>query len=318
VNRIFIGDVLEMLRTLSDCSVNCVVTSPPYFGLRDYGMDGQIGLEKTPAEFIQRLTDVFREVRRVLVDDGTCWVNMGDSYSGSGKGAWADDASREKNRARVKETYVPTRAEAPTAGVVFEGTKAKDLMGMPWRLAFALQDDGWFLRQDIIWAKPNPMPESVRDRCTKAHEYIFLLTKKAKYFYDQDAIAEDTKYPEGSWGRSKCYDGDTTGMVRSFHGNGAQWKGGETRNKRSVWEIATQPYPEAHFATFPEEIPRLCISAGCPVGGVVLDPFAGSGTTCAVAKKLGREYIGIELNPAYAALAEKRILAAQEPLAGLF
>lgn len=345
MNRILTGDVLDMLQSLPDCSVNCVVTSPPYFGLRDYGMAGQIGLEKTPAEFIQRLAEVFREVRRVLVDDGTCWVNMGDSYSGSGKGAWADDASREKNRARVKETYVPTRAESPTAGVVFDGTKAKDLMGMPWRLAFALQDDGWFLRQDVIWAKPNPMPESVRDRCTKAHEYIFLLTKKAKYFYDQDAIAEpitdssvlrlsqniadqlgSDRVPGKTNGTMKAVvkSGRNSRIHVSRTPNGAtpqardEWQTDkQTRNKRSVWEIATQPYPDAHFATFPEEIPRLCISAGCPVGGVVLDPFMGSGTTCAVAKKLGREYIGIELNPEYVSLAQRRIADAQEPLVGL-
>lgn len=327
MNRILIGDVLEMLRTLPDCSVNCVVTSPPYFGLRDYGMDGQIGLEKTPAEFIQRLSDVFREVRRVLVDDGTCWVNMGDSYGGSTSAGLND--TDDESLARRAAAYgtgqkAGSKVGKSTITRLASGT-TKNLMGMPWRLAFALQDDGWFLRQDIIWAKPNPMPESVRDRCTKAHEYIFLLTKNAKYFYDQDAIAEDSVDPESLNGRRPrgTHMAQATGSKffatrTGLDGDGCTGKVYATRNKRSVWAVATQPYPEAHFATFPEEIPRLCISAGCPVGGVVLDPFAGSGTTCAVAKKLGREYIGIEINPAYAALAEKRISAAQQPLAGLF
>jgi DNA modification methylase len=185
---------------------------------------------------------------------------------------------------------------------------------MPWRVAFALQDDGWWLRQDIIWSKPNPMPESVTDRCTKAHEYLFLLSKSARYHFDQNAIAEPANWPGGSWGRSKCYDDDRTGKLRSFYGNGAQWQGGETRNRRSVWEIATTPLSEAHFATFPPALVEPCILAGCPVGGTVLDPFFGAGTTGLVADRLGRNCVGIELNPAYAAMARRRI----EDDAGLF
>jgi DNA modification methylase len=339
--RVLIGDVRAMLRTLPDESVHCCVTSPPYWGLRDYGVAGQLGLESSPAEFVANMVEVFREVRRVLRKDATCWINMGDSYAtntganGSSQGA----TGQRHDRRFTSETK---------AGVkVPPGLKPKDLCGIPWRLAFALQDDGWWLRQDIIWAKRSPMPESVTDRCTKAHEYIFLLTKSATYFYDAVAVRESGKCPEMSPGG---------------------------RNLRSVWTLSTEPFSLAHFATFPSELPRRCIKAGtsekgcCPAclapyrrvtdktklrrerpndltkrngadgtgnhcanttAGVavttrgweptcqcgagdpipctVLDPFSGSGTTGMAATELGRNYIGCELNPEYAAMSEKRI-----------
>jgi len=345
--RVLCGDCLEMLKTLPDESVHCCVTSPPYWGLRDYGTarweggdescdhsqylggngdasakqvtsggtqkyqyrdvckkcgairkDGQLGLEKTPEEYVGKLVEIFREVRRVLLADGTCWLNLGDSYSGSGKGPAGNLGSKndERNMWEIHSAITPN------------GTKPKDLIGIPWRVAFALQSDGWWLRQDIIWAKNNPMPESVRDRCTKAHEYIFLLTKSARYFYNAEAIAETSewfgKVPDG-WDQGEGSHGTIHKNGRSKgQNNGAS---GSTRNKRSVWTISTQPYPEAHFATFPEELPRLCILAGCTPGGTVLDPFCGAGTTGLVAKKLGHDFIGIELNPDYVAMATKRI-----------
>lgn len=284
-----VGDCLALLREIPDNSINCVVTSPPYFGLRDYGMPGQIGLEPTPDEYISKLVEVFQEVCRVLRDDGTLWLNLGDSYTGSASTGGTG-----------KETDYTGKRSLPNKRA--EGLKPKDLIGIPWRVAFALQADGWYLRQDIIWHKPNPMPESVTDRCTKAHEYIFLLTKSAKYWFDSSAIAE-----------SSVYAGDNRGLRtdsrRGTECNSVSGKTGDTRNKRSVWSIATQPYKEAHFAVFPMDIPLLCISAGCPPGGVVLDPFCGSGTTLAAAHKLGMHGIGLELNPDYAKLAEKRISA---------
>ncbi len=339
MTRVLIGDVLDQLRTLDDESVNCVVTSPPYWGLRDYGMAGQIGLESTPLEFVAKMVEVFREVRRVLRKDGTCWVNMGDSYNGSAATVSAITKSeiREATRSEaLSGGRIPPQGSAPRV----IGLKQKDLCGIPWRLAFALQDDGWYLRQDIIWHKPNPMPESVTDRCTKSHEYIFLLTKSAKYWSDFDAIRElasttrpdllawgerpDIGYPNGeqSRRRAKVPGGWDTGAGGhgTIHRTGrteAQYVDAEvstTRNKRSVWTVATQPYPDAHFATFPEELPKLCILAGCPVGGTVLDPFAGSGTTLAVAVSLGRQAIGIELNPEYAKLIEKRLSGVTPPL----
>lgn len=303
---ILIGDVLEQLRTLPDESVNCVVTSPPYWGLRDYGVDGQIGLEKTPAEYIARMVAVFEEVRRVLRNDGTCWVNLGDSYAGS--------TAMTTNAKALKGKQGTSRGTVGAIPTKHHGVKPKDLVGIPWRFAFALQDAGWYLRSEIIWAKPNPMPESVRDRPTKAHEQIFLLTRSPKYWYDADAIAEPAKETslirlaqdiENQNGSARV-PGKTNGNMKAV--------GGDTRNARTVWEIATQPYKEAHFATFPPELPKRCILAGCPVGGVVLDPFLGSGTTAAVAIELGRKWIGIELNPQYAELARKRIADAQPAL----
>jgi DNA modification methylase len=294
--RILIGDVRERLHDLPDESVHCVVTSPPYFGLRDYGMAGQIGLEKTPDAFVVQMVGVFHEVRRVLRKDGTLWLNLGDSYSVGN----APGGGKQGESWRLRGVMTPpNRMPLP-------GLKPKDLIGIPWRVAFALQADGWYLRQDIIWHKPNPMPESVRDRCTKAHEYLFLLSKSERYFYDAEAIAEagtgrdpgniTHKYDDGSpFNRTKA------GLVAM----GAA----ETRNRRSVWTITTQAFPEAHFATFPPELPELCIRAGCPKGGTVLDPFFGAGTTGLVADRLGRNCIGIELNPQFTAMAAWRVEA---------
>jgi DNA modification methylase len=298
---IILGDVLETLRGMESESVNCIVTSPPYWGLRDYGHENQLGLEKTPQEFIAKMTEVFRECRRVLRKDGTCWVNTGDSYA-TGAGAVGDCPGGGKQGENWKgQTTSPNRMKLP-------GLKPKDLCGIPWRLALSLQDDGWYLRSDIIWAKPNPMPESVTDRPTKSHEYIFLLTKSAKYWYDADAIKE---YALPFRGVVLDNRESGTGKARGINGQADRQGNFEpidgTRNARTVWTIATQPYKEAHFATFPEELPKRCILAGCPEGGTVLDPFAGSGTTIAVAIQLGRKGIGIELNPEYAALARKRI-----------
>jgi DNA modification methylase len=364
------GDVLDRLRELDSESVHCVVTSPPYWGLRDYGTgswdggesdcdhvaaeyrlgknlrnssvstrggaikiaevaarqfgqecgkcgatrnDQQLGLEPTPAEYVAKMAGIFQEVRRVLRKDGTAWVNMGDSYANDGK--WGGETGGkqfylgEENRKRVGREKRNT------------GLKPKDLIGIPWRLAFALQADGWWLRQDIIWAKPNPMPESVTDRCTKAHEYIFLLSKSERYYYDADAIREDciagyriTPNAEAMVGRNAASTamwrnvGDSRNAVQrgqdqTDSSRDLEWK----RNKRSVWTVATQAYPEAHFATFPEELIVPCILAGCPIGGTVLDPFSGSGTTGVVALRYHRNYIGIELNPQYVALSEQRI-----------
>jgi len=314
------GDALALMREMPDCSVQTCVTSPPYWGLRDYGVAGQLGLERTPQEYVERMVEVFREVRRVLRDDGTCWVNLGDSYASGGRGCGQAGPDGEKQRSNVGALLGPKRAP--------EGLKDKDLVGIPWRVAFALQADGWWLRSDIIWAKPNPMPESVTDRPTKSHEYLFLLTKSARYYYDAKAIAEeaetvDTRRPYGSPGANAL-------DPRGKQGEGKQrWPGigpqhaterdrGEkyepmqthlTRNARSVWTIATSPYHDAHFATFPPELPRRCILAGSKPGDTVLDPFAGAGTTGLVADRLGRSFIGLELNPEYVTLARRRIAA---------
>ena len=320
---VWIGDCLESLRQMEDKSVNCCVTSPPYFGLRDYGVDGQIGLEDTPDAYVGRLVEVFREVRRVLRDDGTLWLNLGDSYAAArggthqpaetlagGKGGKADDGGRV-NRDR-HDGYNPTR-NAPAIGL-----KHKDLIGIPWRVAFALQADGWYLRQDIIWSKPNPMPESVTDRCTKAHEYLFMLTKSERYFFDAEAIREpsvtnDPRRPYTSKG-AKDLDGR------------AEWKSGQKRdgddfslrNRRSVWSVTTKPFKGAHFATFPPDLIEPCILAGCPRGGTVLDPFGGSGTTAGVAIKHGRNAILCELNPDYAGMIDARVRSIAGDTADLF
>jgi DNA modification methylase len=361
---ILVGDVLDKLATLEDESVHCVVTSPPYWGLRDYGVDGQLGLEPTVEEYVEKMVAVFVEVKRVLRKDGTLWLNMGDAYAGGGRGQGAPDCKQRTNKGSCNDTIRAQHFKAPG------GLKPKDLVGQPWRLAFALQADGWWLRNDIIWSKPNPMPEAVRDRATKAHEYIFLMTKAARYFFDQEAVREKAQY-----GRR-----EHTGEMRSVAQDGRRHTTGSTkggdpsagRNIRSVWTIPTQPFPEAHFATFPEELPRRCIAAGtsekgcCPkcgapwvrvveterrnpisrpdrqiaTGGAisggtgknfperrsrtagwkrgcrhkgnavpctVLDPFSGAGTTGLVAVKMGRSYIGIEINPEYAEMADRRI-----------
>jgi DNA modification methylase len=331
--RILHGDCREVLRTLPDESVHCVVTSPPYFGLRDYGVDGQIGLEDTPSAFVAEMVAVFADVRRVLRKDGTLWLNLGDSYAGSwgaqAKGVTPSEISRNS------VTNHPKRAKQ-TGTIREAGLKPKDLIGIPWRVAFALQADGWWLRQDIIWSKPNPMPESIEDRCTKAHEYLFLLSKSERYRFDAEAIAEPVSGPETKtgvgWGRlDQLHPAITprgrdrikrSGNVERKPGSARGCPGGSganvcgsvpweglTRNKRSVWTVTTAPFAEAHFATFPPRLIVDCIKAGCPAGGTVLDPFGGAGTTGLVAQRLGRDALLIELNPEYAAMAERRIAA---------
>jgi len=315
--RILQGDCRDVLRTLPDASVHCVVTSPPYWGLRDYGVAGQIGLEPTYGEYVKRMVEIFRDVRRVLRADGTLWLNLGDSYSNSDKGGYAKDrvtATDSMQRSNLGANFIGAPNRQPQAGL-----KPKDLCGIPWRVAFALQDDGWWLRQDIIWSKPNPMPESVTDRCTKAHEYLFMLAKSERYFYDQDAIAEPAVYA----GDERHLRSDNTqverekpkqdGHSRRHAGFNSRYFTGspqaETRNKRSVWTVTTQPFSEAHFGTFRSTLIEPCILAGCPKGGTVLDPFFGAGTTGLVADRLGRDCIGIELNPAFVEMARKRIQA---------
>lgn len=279
--------------------VQACVTSPPYFGLRDYGHSGQLGLEKTPDEYVASMVEVFRCVRDLLADDGTLWLNLGDSYN-------AHPGQRKTtDKVGPKQETVRGSQAAPSRHV--EGLKPKDLIGIPWRVAFALQADGWYLRQDIIWSKPNPMPESVTDRCTKAHEYIFLLSKSERYFFDSEAIKEpsvtnDARRPYTSEG-AKQLDGR------------AEWKSGEKRdggdfskrNRRDVWSVPVRAYKGAHFATFPPKLIEPCILAGAPAGGIVLDPFMGSGTTAQVALEHGRQYMGCELNPEYAALQQERL-----------
>ncbi len=363
------GDALTVLRTLPAESVHCVVTSPPYWGLRDYGtaswvggiagcdhspsdrgpsdrrsstlgggvttigeqergrqayravcgkcgatrIDSQLGLEATPELYVERMVDILSGVFRVLRKDGTLWLNLGDSYAATTSGNHNGTGATTLGKSKGAGNMLGARrwgelTSAANVGVVKTrpaNLKPKDLVGIPWRVAFALQANGWYLRSDIIWSKPNPMPESVTDRPTKAHEYLFLLAKSERYYYDARAIAEVSVIGRGAvrnitpgtkGAASTRNDWDRFGVVNDG-----------TRNKRSVWEIATQPYPEAHFATFPEALVEPCIKAGCPKDGVVLDPFAGSGTTLAVSKRLGREFIGIELNPAYITLIHKRV-----------
>lgn len=287
--RLLLGDCAETLRALPEKSIHTCVTSPPYFGLRDYGAEGQIGLEETPDAYVQRLVEVFREVRRVLRDEGTLWLNLGDSYASGGR------------KTRDVDKKLPSRGMGVRP---VDGMKPKDLIGIPWRVAFALQADGWYLRQDIIWHKPNPMPESVRDRCTKAHEYVFLLSKGPRYFFDSEAVKEPTQSDRAPSRKAK-----KAGAGRfELRGNGTPYDGtGETRNRRSVWTVTTKPFKGAHFATFPPDLIEPCILAGSPSGGTVLDPFGGSGTTAGVALKHGREAVICELNPEYAAMIPERI-----------
>lgn len=300
MDKIITGNAIEVLKELPDCSADCCITSPPYLGLRDYGVNEQIGLENSVEAYINRLTDIFREVRRVLKNDGTLWLNIGDSY-------------------------VSSNSE-------YSNCKRKDLIGIPWLLAFALRNDGWYLRQDIIWEKPNAMPESVKDRCTKSHEYIFLFSKQSKYYFDYEAIKEpavgfNNIVPAGSKGTLRPNSRLRKGNSRTFRGGGVYTKGQSfnnsaeimreshgnnenmtgLRNKRSVWTVATQGYKEAHFATFPEKLIEPCVLAGSRDGGIILDPFIGSGTTAVVAKKHNRGFIGIELNPEYAEMARRRL-----------
>jgi DNA modification methylase len=314
-NVIHTGDALAVLKTMPDNSINCVVTSPPYFGLRDYQVDGQIGLEPTPREYVEAMTAVFAEVRRVLTADGTCWVNLGDSYAKSvsnnggysAKSTLAGFTNPDTKGRRANESGAQIRIDS--------GVGEKNLIGIPWRVAFGLQDDGWILRSDIIWSKPSCMPESVTDRPTRAHEYVFLLTKSPRYWYDAAAIQEKiaAHQPEHNRKYAKQYAvyddrASTSGQPGNVNNVGIHARGvGEYRNARTVWQISTEPTPFAHFATMPKKLVRRCIVAGCPVGGVVLDPFSGSGTTALVARREGRQYVGIELNPEYVALSNKRL-----------
>ena len=312
--RILHGDCRDVLKTLPDASVHCCVTSPPYFGLRDYGHAGQIGLEPTPSEYVAQMVEVFREVRRVLRDDGTLWLNLGDSYAGTGKSGGGAQGKRWEECGM--DTEGPRGGKWRPAPV---GLKSKDLIGIPWRVAFALQADGWYLRQDIIWHKPNPMPESVRDRCTKAHEYVFLMSKSERYFYDIDAMQEQSETPADRAPRRadsfarKVSEGQPPGQSAQHREGREDISYSGTRNKRSVWTIATKPFSEAHFATMAPELAETCIKAGCPEGGTVLDPFGGAGTTGLVADQLQRDAVLCELNADYIDIARRRI-GADAPL----
>ena len=359
--KILQGNCIDKLKELDDKSVQCVVTSPPYWGLRDYGTakwkggddncdhigseakrapnskmqgtnnaglgvgylhalktcekcgaireDSQIGLEETYQEYVESMVKVFREVKRVLKDDGVVWLNLGDSYVSSRAMGTSDNEIGSYTKPSKKIDIDKTKSKSKKTNL-----KTKDLVGIPWRVAFALQDDGWYLRQDIIWAKPNPMPESVKDRTTKSHEYIFLLTKSAKYFYDADAIREPVseislKRAEYGWDCDRPSTKNASMGGEGIHTKkmGNRFVNPNGRNKRSVWRITTRPYKEAHFATFPTEIPEICIKAGSKPGDVVLDPFAGAGTTGLVATRLNRDALLIELNPEYIKLIEKRV-----------
>lgn len=304
---LYLGDCIETMRRLPAGSVQTCVTSPPYFGLRDYGHDGQIGLEPTPDEFVAALVEVFREVRRVLRDDGTLWLNLGDSYARTG-----GTDRRVSDTAKVGSTRNTLAQMSDRTSKAPVGLKDKDLIGIPWRVAFALQADGWYLRQDIIWHKPNPMPESVTDRCTKAHEYIFLLSKSPRYYFDHEAIKEPVAASTvarlaqptlAAQAGSDRVPGKTNGNMKAVGD-------GESRNKRSVWTVTTKPFKGAHFATFPPELIEPCILAGCPEGGTVLDPFGGAGTTGLVATQAGRDAVLCEINPEYVEMARARIDAA--------
>lgn len=327
LNKIYQGDAAEVMRKWPDVFVHSVVTSPPYWGLRDYGVKGQSGLEKTPEEYIEKMVSIFREVRRVLRKDGTLWLNIGDSYSAGGMGGQSKGSENFGGVADGYENAIGKAKKAPP------GFKPKDLCGIPWMLAFALRKDGWYLRSDIIWAKPNPMPESVKDRPTRSHEFLFMLTKSAHYYYDWEAIAEPAslseKTPDG-WdtgpgahgsfhknGREKGKKSDKQrGHSRRHAGFNDRWDQMEReeqcsalRNKRDIWTVATEPFPEKHFATFPTALIKPCVLAGSPPRGIVLDPFMGAGTTALVACELNRDFIGTELNADYIKIAEKRISA---------
>lgn len=314
LNKIYQHDALQPW-PVEDKSVNCIVTSPPYWGLRDYGVEGQLGLEKTPEEFIAKMVSVFHEAKRVLRDDGTLWLNIGDSYAGGGKGGGSEGSKQRTNVGSLKS---PSKIPI--------GFKPKDLIGIPWLLAFSLRTDGWYLRQDIIWSKPNPMPESTMDRCTRAHEFIFMFSKNRKYYYDYQSI----KTPAVEHALNPSHWSDATkehsllrqrGKIDKQRGHPCRHAGFNERwdkmtvaeqqslgaNKRSVWTVPPASYEGAHFATFPPELIVDCIKAGCPRGGIVLDPFMGAGTTALVTRKLDRNFIGLELNPAYIAMAEARL-----------
>ena len=327
---------MEVLKPFKTESINCCVTSPPYYGLRDYGVDGQIGLEETPEQYIQKMVEVFREVKRVLRDDGTLWVNIGDSYLGTGGNRKCESSNKTFNDIQ-KHNPRDGRYERNKA-MKTNGIKAKDLIGIPWMLAFALRADGWYLRQDIIWHKPNPMPESVKDRCTKSHEYIFLLSKSRKYYFDYEAIMEPCVSDKGNnksfrgggaYTNNQSFD-NSSPAERKTHGNkpntryggkkytknpdiffrtksGNLYESKPLRNKRNVWTVSTKGYKGAHYATFPPDLIEPCILAGCPEGGTVLDPFGGSGTVGVVAKKHNRDYVLIDISPDYCELSRDRI-----------
>lgn len=304
------GDALEALRQFSDNSVQCCVTSPPYWGLRDYGMPGQIGLEVTPEKYVARLVVVFREVSRVLRPDGTLWLNLGDSY--------AQSEIRHRNKESESSGLAASRGEwsrsvAQTGRRPDHGLKSKDLIGIPWRVAFALQADGWWLRSDIVWSKPNPMPESVTDRPTKAHEFLFLLSKSESYFYDADAIRQPNvrEWDESNGGTWAYGKGDAQRVAErgkaGTHSGPYPLPNPKGANRRTVWTIPTQPFPDAHFAVMPQALVEPCVLAGTKPGDTVLDPFAGSGTVGVVANRHGRRFVGIELNPTYCEMARRRI-----------
>jgi DNA modification methylase len=297
---ILIGDVRERLSEIESGSIQTCITSPPYWGLRDYGHDNQIGLEKSPEGYVAEMVRVFREVKRVLRDDGTLWLNIGDSYNQSAPNQTGQNGFNDGRTNRDKRFSV--------GGV--DGLKPKDLVGIPWMLAFALRADGWYLRQDIIWAKPNPMPESVTDRCTKSHEYLFLLTKSARYYFDNEAIKEpanpkyESRYDSGSGGKkNKELAESGFGLTKPIGSRDYSGK----RNKRDVWTINTKPFAGAHFAVMPEALVEPCILAGSKERDTVLDPFAGSGTVGVVALRHNRDFVGVEINPEYAELARQRI-----------
>lgn len=274
--KVYQGSCLDILPTLEESSIHTCVTSPPYFGLRDYGMADQVGQEDSPQAYITKMVEVFEQVRRVLRDDGTCWVNLGDSFAAYRSGDVPPPSLGGKDeRKRIESGVAKSRMASSFVG---SSIKHKDLIGIPWRFAFAMQDAGWYLRQDIIWAKPNGMPESIKDRCTRAHEYIFMFTKKPQYYYDYEAILEDAL------------------------------EGGK-KNKRTVWTVNPSSYGAAHFATYPPDLILPCIQAGCPEGGWVLDPFLGSGTTALAAAISGRSCVGVELNPRYVDIARERLTA---------
>ena len=298
-DTILFGDCRETLKEFDEKARMCV-TSPPYYGLRDYGgEDNQIGQEQSPEEYVNEMVKVFREVKNVLTDDGTCWVNLGDSYYNYRPG---------RGQGLAKQTVSNTKQDLPDVcprrGNRIEGLKEKDLIGIPWMFAFAMRADGWYLRQDIIWHKPNPMPESVRDRCTKSHEYIFLFSKDKKYYYDNEAIKEPVKQ---DWGTRDRTNGKYHNPGTGLQPHSGLTKSYTKKNKRSVWSVNKKPYKGAHFATYPPELIEPCIKAGSEEGDIILDPFMGSGTTAMVAKQLGRYYMGCELHEDYGDLIKKRV-----------
>ena len=303
-SNIIIGEALNELWHMRERGVghefDCIVTSPPYFGLRDYGMPGQLGLEETVEEYVAKLVDILRAARELLRSDGTLWLNLGDTYANTGTGGNGATGGLDKS---TLSGHMPPVGTTPVKRRVPLGLKEKDLIGIPWRVAFALQADGWYLRQDIIWSKPNPMPESVTDRCVKSHEHVFLLSREPRYYFDHEIMRE----PAVSGARGSTFTkGKTGGHQGGRAGKGERREDG-MRNRRDVWSIATQPYKGAHFAVFPEKLAELCLRAGSRWGGWVLDPFAGSGTTLGVAEQFGRNGVGIELNPEYRKLIEERI-----------